>query len=145
MPLYESVFIARQDIPAQEVETLTERLEGIVAEQGGTVARREYWGLKNLAYRIKKNRKGHFTLLHLDSPAAAVQELERNMRISEDVLRYMTVRLDALPEGPTVMMQSRSSRDDRGRREDRRPRRNAESAGGESEAGSSSEASAGRS
>ena len=82
MPLYESVFIARQDIPAQEVETLTERFEGIVAEQGGSVSRREYWGLKNLAYRIKKNRKGHYTMMHLDAPSDAVQEMERNGEIT---------------------------------------------------------------
>ncbi len=116
MPLYESVFIARQDIPAQEVESLAERFEGIVSENGGSAGTREYWGLKNLSYRIKKNRKGHYTMLKLDAPAAAVHEMERNMRISEDVLRYMTLRVDALPEEPSIMMQSRSSRDDRGRR-----------------------------
>ncbi len=122
MPLYESVYIARQDIPAQEVEALTARFEGIVNEQGGTVARREYWGLKNLAYRIKKNRKGHYTMLHLDAPSDAVREMERNMRISDDVLRYLTIRVDELSEEPSIMMQTRSGRDDRGRRDDRRPR-----------------------
>lgn len=116
MPLYESVFIARQDIPAQEVEALAERFEGIVSENGGSAAAREYWGLKNLAYRIKKNRKGHYTMLKLDAPAEAVHEMERNMRISEDVLRYMTLRVDALPEEQSIMMQTRSARDDRGRR-----------------------------
>jgi small subunit ribosomal protein S6 len=122
MPLYESVYIARQDIPAQEVEALTERFEGIVSEQGGKVARREYWGLKNLAYRVKKNRKGHYTMLHLDAPSEAVQEMERNMRISDDVLRYLTIRVDEHSEEPSIMMQTRSGRDDRGRRDDRRPR-----------------------
>jgi small subunit ribosomal protein S6 len=116
MPLYESVFIARQDIPAQEVEALAERFEGIVAEGGGSAAPREYWGLKNLAYRIKKNRKGHYTMLKLEAPAEAVHEMERNMRISEDVLRYLTIRVDALVEEPSAMLQARSSRDDRGRR-----------------------------
>lgn len=121
MPLYESVFIARQDIPAQEVEALTERFQGIVSELGGEIARREYWGLKSLAYRIKKNRKGHYTMLQMDAPAAAIQEMERNMRISEDVLRYMTVRIDAIDEEPSAMMQTRSAREER-RREERRSR-----------------------
>ena len=110
MPLYESVFIARQDIPAQEVEALSERFLGIIAEQGGEVARREYWGLKNLAYRIKKNRKGHYTMFQMDAPAAAIQEMERNMRISEDVLRYMTVRIEAFDDEPSAMMQTRSAK-----------------------------------
>jgi small subunit ribosomal protein S6 len=122
MPLYESVFIARQDIPAQEVEALAERFQGIIAEHGGEVEKREYWGLKNLAYRIKKNRKGHYTMFQLDAPPDAVREMERGMRLSEDVLRYMTVRITALDEGPSVMMQAKHSRDDRARRDDRRPR-----------------------
>ena len=121
MPLYESVFIARQDIPAQEVEALAERFSSVLAEQGGEVARREYWGLKNMAYRIKKNRKGHYTMLHIDAPPAAVQEMERTMRISEDVLRYMSMRVDELPEGPSIMMQTRAAREDR-RRDERRAR-----------------------
>ena len=125
MPLYESVFIARQDIPAQEVEALSERFQGIIAEQGGEVARREYWGLKNLAYRIKKNRKGHYTMFQMDAPAAAIQEMERNMRISEDVLRYMTVRIEAFDDEPSAMMQTRSAREER-RREERRARAAAE-------------------
>jgi small subunit ribosomal protein S6 len=122
MPLYESVFITRQDIPAQEVEALAERFQGIIAEHGGKVEKREYWGLKNLAYRIKKNRKGHYTLFQMDAPSDAVQEMERNMRISEDVLRYLTVRIAALDEGPSVMMQARQAREDRARRDDRRGR-----------------------
>ena len=121
MPLYESVFIARQDIPAQEVEALAERFASVLAEQGGEVARREYWGLKNMAYRIKKNRKGHYTMLHIDAPAAALQEMERTMRISEDVLRYISMRVDELPEGPSIMMQTRAAREDR-RRDERRAR-----------------------
>lgn len=121
MPLYESVFIARQDVPAQEVEALTERFQGIISEFGGEIAQHEYWGLKGLAYRIKKKRKGHYTMLRMDAPPAAVQEMERNMRISEDILRYLTVRVDALDEEPSVMMQTRSARDER-RREERRSR-----------------------
>lgn len=131
MALYESVFIARPDITSAQVETLTEELKGIVDQNGGAVNKTEYWGLKSLAYRIKKNRKGHYSLLNLDAPSAAVSELERNMRLNEDVLRYMTIRVDELEEGPSIMLQSRSrdgdrggrGRDrDRGDRGDRRPR-----------------------
>jgi len=117
MPLYESVFIARPDIPAQEVENISEKYETLMTENGGSVAKREYWGLRNLAYRIKKSRKGHYVMLHIDAPAAAVAELERNMRLSEDVIRYMTIRVDAHDDGPSIMMQTRQARDDRGRRD----------------------------
>jgi small subunit ribosomal protein S6 len=110
MPYYENVFIARQDISATQVDTLTDTFAGAIENMGGTVAKREYWGLKNLAYRIKKNRKGHYVLLNLDAPADAVQEMERQMRINEDILRYLTVRIDELEEGPSVMMQSRGDR-----------------------------------
>ncbi|MEA2779973.1 MAG: small subunit ribosomal protein [Rhodospirillaceae bacterium] len=123
MPFYENIFIARQDATAAQVEALTETFAGIIAEQGGQVTKREYWGLRNLAYRIKKNRKGHYMLLNIDAPAAAVTEMERNMRISEDILRLLTVRVEALEEGPSAMLQSRA-RDDRPRRDrDDRPRR----------------------
>lgn len=125
MPLYESVFIARQDIPASEVDTLTETYSGIIADNGGAVQRSEYWGLRNLAYRIKKNRKGHYVMFHIDAPSPAVQEMERNMRINEEILRYMTIRVEEFDAEPSVIMQSRGSRDDRGRRDDRdrgRPR-----------------------
>src|SRR6516165_2359071 len=120
MPLYENIFIARQDATAAQVEALTEAFSNIIAEQGGKVTKKEYWGLRNLSYRIKKNRKGHYTLLNIDAPPAAVAEMERNMRISEDVLRLLTVRVDALEEGPSAMLQSRSRDDrDRPRRGDR--------------------------
>ena len=132
MALYEHVVIARQDISSAQAETLNEELKALIEGQGGHIAKIEYWGLRNLTYRIKKNRKGHYMLLNLDAPAAAVVEMERNMRISEDVIRLLTVRVDALEEGPSAMLQSRSrddrprgrDRDDRGgdRREDR-PRR----------------------
>ena len=121
MPLYETVFITRQDVPAQEAEALVERLGGIVAEHGGSVVRSEYWGLRTLAYRIKKNRKGHYAMLHIDAPADAVSEMERNMRLHENVLRYLTVRTDAFDENPSAIMQGRTIREGRSRREtDRR-------------------------
>ncbi len=127
MPYYESVFIARQDISAPQVETLTDTFTEIISGGGGSVTKREYWGLRNLAYRIKKNRKGHYMLLNIDAPSEAIQEMERNMRISEDILRYMTIRVEELEEGPSVMARSRSARDDhRPRRDghqDRGPRR----------------------
>src|SRR5207302_853460 len=89
------------------------------AEQGGEVKKREYWGLRNLAYRMKKNRKGHYMLLNIDGPAPAIAELERTMRINEDVLRYLTLRVDQLEEGPSPVMQNRGGREDRPRRSDR--------------------------
>ena len=121
MPYYESVFIARPDITAAQVEALTDDIKSIIDSNGGTVTKVEYWGLKTLSYRIKKNRKGHYSLLNLDAPSAAIGELERNLRINEDILRFMTVRVDTLEEGPSAMMQSRGRRDD-GRRGDGRHR-----------------------
>ena len=111
---YESVYIARPDISAAQVEALTQRLTEIIEAGGGRVTKNEYWGLKNLAYRIKKNRKGHYSLLNIDAPSGAVGEYERNMRLSEDVLRYLTVKVDELDDNPSIMM-TRGSRDDRGR------------------------------
>lgn len=115
MPLYESVYIARPDISATQVEALTADWTKILEENGGKVTKDEYWGLKSLAYRIKKNRKGHYSLMNIDAPAAALAELERNMRLNEDVLRYMSIRVDEHEEGPSVMMQNKSNRDDRDR------------------------------
>ena len=115
MPLYESVYIARPDISATQVEALTADWTQILEENGGKVTKDEYWGLKSLAYRIKKNRKGHYSLMNIDAPAAALTELERNMRLNEDVLRYMSIRVDEHEEGPSVMMQNKSNRDDRDR------------------------------
>lgn len=112
MALYENVFLARQDISPAQVDALIERFTEIVTTGGGTVAKKEYWGLRNLITRIKKNRKAHYVLLNLDAPSAAVQELERNLGINEDVLRYITVRVETLEEGPSAMM--RRDRDDRG-------------------------------
>ncbi len=123
MPYYESVIIARQEMSGAQVEALADSLAGIIEEHGGSVVKREHWGLKSLAYRIKKNRKGHYVMFDLDAPWPAVEEMERQMRLNEDILRYMTIRIDAVEEGPSVMMQARSSRDDRPRRGDRdRPR-----------------------
>jgi small subunit ribosomal protein S6 len=120
VPLYENVFIARQDISTAQVEALTETFATLVAENGGKVEKREYWGLRNLAYRMKKNRKGHYVLFNLEAPPAAVSELERNMRINEDILRYMTIKVEEHEEGPSAMMR-RAERDERDR--DRGPRR----------------------
>ena len=122
MPFYENVFIARQDISTAQVEALTDTFANLVAENGGKVEKREYWGLRNLAYRMKKNRKGHYVLFNLEAPAAAVSELERNMRINEDVLRYLTIRVDELEAVPSAMMR-RAERDERDRDRDRGPRR----------------------
>ena len=107
MPYYESVFIARQDISAAQVEGLTETFEKVITDAGGAIAKRESWGLRTMAYKIKKNRKGHYVLLNLDAPAPAVHEMERQMRINEDVLRYMTVRVDELEEGPSAILQNK--------------------------------------
>jgi small subunit ribosomal protein S6 len=119
VPYYECVFITRQDIATPQVEALTDYFAKVIDENGGTVAKREYWGLRSLAYRIRKNRKGHYMLLNIDAPPAAVLEMERQMRLSEDVVRQLTVRVEELQEGPSAIMQSRASRDDRPRREDR--------------------------
>lgn len=128
MALYEHVFLARQDLSAQQVDALLEQFKSVIENGGGSVGRVENWGLKSLAYRVKKNRKAYFTLMDLDAPADAVKEMERQMGLSEDVLRFMTIRVDAHEEGPSAMMQRRDDRgprrDDRGpRRDDRGPRR----------------------
>lgn len=124
MPYYESVFVARPDISAAQVEALTESMKEIVAGNGGAVTKAEYWGLKTLAYRIKKSRKGHYSLLNLDAPAEAVKEMERNLLLNEDVIRFMTVRVDELEEEPSIMMRNKGAREDRPRRDnDDRPRR----------------------
>jgi small subunit ribosomal protein S6 len=136
MSFYETVFIARQDISGAQVDALTDQFAAIIAEQGGEVKKRESWGLRNLAFRMKKNRKGHYVMFNLDAPAAAVVEMERNMRISEDILRYLTIRVEALEEGPSAVLQNRGRSDerdrdrgfggDRDRDRDRGPRRDRE-------------------
>ncbi len=123
MPLYEHVYLARQDATAQQVDELTAQLKGVVEGFGGTVKKAEYWGVKSLSYRLRKNRKAHFTLLDIDTPAAAINEIERLERLNEDVLRYLTVRVDELEEGPSAMMRraerDRDRDDRRGERGDR--------------------------
>lgn len=119
MALYECVLIARQDISAAQAESLGETFAKIIKDNGGDVPKTEYWGLKTLAYKINKNRKGHYILFNIDAPAPAVLEMERNMGLNEDVLRYMTVRVDALDPNPSMMMQTRNERGDRGERGER--------------------------
>jgi small subunit ribosomal protein S6 len=119
MPLYEHIFMARQDVTSQQVEAMVDQYKGVIEQNGGKVEKTEMWGVKSLAYRIKKNRKAHFTMFNLDAPPNAVAEMERQMRISEDILRFMTIRVDALETEPSVMMQKRDrdERKDRERRE----------------------------
>ena len=120
MALYEHVFLARQDLTPQQVEALVEQYKGVIEAGGGSLGRVEYWGLKSLTYRINKNRKAHMTLINVDAPSAAVTEIERQERLSEDVLRYLTIRVDELEEGPSAMMRkSDRDRDERGDRGDR--------------------------
>jgi len=144
MPLYEHVFMARQDVSGQQVDALIDQFKAVIAENGGSVKKTENWGLKSLAYRIRKNRKAHYALLNIDATPAAVKEMERQMGLSEDILRFMTIRVEELEEGPSVMLQKRDrddrrrgrefegerergfggrDRGDRGDRGDRRPRR----------------------
>ena len=124
MRCYEHTLIARQDLSPQQAQALAETYSGVLTEHGGEVTKTEYWGLRGLSYRIKKNRKGHYLHLNVRAPAEAIAELERQERLSDDVLRYLTVKVDALEEGPSVLMQSRSSREERSRLcdEDERPR-----------------------
>ncbi len=136
MALYEHVYMARQDVTAQQVEAMTEQFKSIVEQRGGTVGKVEYWGVKSLAYRIKKNRKAHFTLMNIDAPPAAIAEVERLQGHNEDVLRFLTLRVEAFEDGPSAMMRKREDgdRDDRGDRRgprpDRGPRRRDEASAG---------------
>jgi small subunit ribosomal protein S6 len=118
MPLYEHVFLARQDISAQQVEGLVQDFRTIIEGRGGTIGKTEYWGLKGLTFRIKKNRKAHFSLMNIDAPPDAVAELERQLRLSTDVIRFLTVRVDEHEQGPSPMMR-RADRDEREGRGDR--------------------------
>ncbi len=143
MALYEHVFLVRQDVSAQQVETIADQYKAVIESNGGAVKKVENWGLRALAYRVKKNRKAHYVLFNLDAPHAAVAEMERQESLSEDILRTMTIRVDELEEGPSAMLQKRDrdERDggpggrgdrggfrggDRGPRRDRAPRREAE-------------------
>jgi small subunit ribosomal protein S6 len=117
MPLYEHVFLARQDASTQQVEELTTQMTGIVEQAGGKVTKTENWGVRSLTYRMNKNRKAHFVLLNIEAPSSAIAEIERQERISEDVIRYLSVRVEEHEEGPSAMMRKADrdrERDDRG-------------------------------
>src|SRR6478672_12676817 len=117
MPLYEHIFMARQDVTSQQVEAMVDTYKSIIEQNGGKVAKTEQWGVKSLAYRLRKNRKAHFTLFNIEAPSAALNEIERQQRLSEDVLRYLTVRVHEHEEGPSAMMRKVDrdrERDDRG-------------------------------
>ena len=118
MPLYEHVFLARQDITAQQAAALQKTYQTVIEENGGTVGKVEYWGLKSLAYKIKKNRKAHYSLMNLDAPHTAVAEMERQMGLSPDVIRFMTIRVDAHEKGPSAMMRKQDRERTRGPRRD---------------------------
>lgn len=117
MPLYEHVFISRQDLSNTQAEALIEEFSNVLSENGGSVVEQEYWGVKTMAYKVNKNRKGHYAFLKTDAPSAAIQEMERLMRLHEDVMRVLTIKVDGHEEGPSVQMQKR---DDRGERRERR-------------------------
>ena len=135
MPYYESVLIARQEIGGGDAERLGEHYEEILSKEGASVVRREYWGLWRLAYRVRKNRKGHYLMFHVDGPGSAIQEFERQLRIDENVVRYLTMRLEQLPDGPSIIMKARAEREERrdqgsARREVDRPPADAAEGGG---------------
>lgn len=115
MPSYEHTFIARPDLSGTQAQTLAEELGQLIRDNGGEVKKTEYWGLRTLAYRVKKNRKGHYLHMNVEAPASTVMELERNERIHDDVIRYLTVKVEAHDENPSIFMQAKSSRDDRRR------------------------------
>ena len=114
MALYEHVFLARQDLSQQQVDALVDHYKGVITANGGTVGRVENWGLKSLTYRIKKNRKAYYTLMDLNCPPAALNELERQQGLSEDILRFLTVKVEAHEEGQSAMLQKREERGERG-------------------------------
>jgi len=119
MPLYEHVLIARQDLSNAQAEGLIEHFSTVIADNGGKIVEHEYWGVKTMAYKINKNRKGHYAFLKSDAPAAAVQEMERLARLHDDVMRVLTIKVDAHEDGPSVQMQKRDERSERGDRPDR--------------------------
>ena len=123
MPLYEHVFIARQDLSNAQAEGLIEHFGQVLKDNGGEVGDTEYWGLRTMSYKINRNRKGHYAFMRSDSPAAAVQEMERLMRIHDDVMRVMTVKVDKHEEGPSAVILAKNSRDERRGGRDRGPRR----------------------
>jgi small subunit ribosomal protein S6 len=108
MAAYETTFVARPDMSQADVERLTKDFSGIVEERGGTVVKKEYWGLRNLAYQVNKNRKGHYVMLGVEAPAAAVTELERKYRLSEDIIRSLTIRVEAISNDPSPILSNSS-------------------------------------
>ena len=137
MRLYESVLIARQDITAAQVETMADEFAEIITSAGGSIKKREYWGLRALAYRIKKNRKGHYVMLNLETGPEALKEYERIMGLNEDVLRFMNIRIEEVEEGPSIMMQVKTERPTRGGRDDRDERDSSERNSGKAESNDS--------
>ena len=123
MPLYEHVMIARQDLSNAQAEGLIEHFSTVISDNGGSIVGTEYWGVKTMAYKINKNRKGHYMFLRTDAPSAAILEMERLARLHDDVMRVMSIRVDAHEDGPSVQMQKRDDRGDRGDRPDRGERR----------------------
>jgi len=121
MRLYECVIIARQDVSSGHVEELLNEFCAIIENDGGSIHKREYWGLRSLAYRIKKNRKGHYVLLNIETEPATLAEFERIMGLNEDILRFMTISIEAVDEGPSVMMQVKPERSERPRSDSPRP------------------------
>ena len=121
MRLYESVFIARQDISTTQVESMADEFAGIITNAGGTIHKREYWGLRSLAYRIKKNRKGHYIMFNFETDGPTLKEYERIMGLNEDVLRFLNIRIEEVEEGPSIIMQNKGERGDRGDRGSRGP------------------------
>ena len=119
MRLYESVFIARQDISSQQVESMADEFAGIITNAGGKIHKREYWGLRSLAYRIKKNRKGHYIMFNLETDGATLKEYERIMGLNEDVLRFLNIRIEEIDGAPSIIMQNKGERGDRNDRGDR--------------------------
>ncbi len=123
MPLYETVLIARNDVTQQQVETLADQIAAQLEADGGAIRKREYWGLRALSYRIKKNRKGHYLLLGIDAPTALITEMERQLGLNEDVLRFMTIRLEEIDEAPSAILSRRSDDRERGSRGPKPPGR----------------------
>lgn len=121
MALYEHIFIARQDISTQQVEGLTDMITAVLEENGGKITKNEYWGLKSLAYRVKKNRKGHYSLLNIDAEHGAISEMERRISLNDDIIRFMTLRVDEHEVEESVQLRNKN-------RDDRRPRRDSNSA-----------------
>ena len=117
MRLYESVFIARQDVTSAQVEAMTDEFAGIITSAGGSIKKREYWGLRSLAYRIKKNRKGHYVLLNIETEPEALREYERIMGLNEDILRFLNLNIEEIEEGPSIMLQAKTERSSRSQRD----------------------------